>query len=485
MRYMKSVVVAVFLTACGHFIAYGNTKLKSSVIEHAKRAVVSLDVQAALTAYTAPGKLHGNGVVIDKKIGYILTSATTVGPAIVADYTVGFFNGVEAKAKVVYYDPWLDYAILKVDPLVLPKEIQAIKLSSKEPLLGQSIFTIGKKKNTPAVVYAGTIDATNCSVQWTMPQHFIRVSMPSKTHAVGSLIFNEAGEGIALNCAGSDTANIGLHLGYVRQALAALKQNKLPVRKHIGALLVTYSIDDAIRYDHLSQASQKVYTAKFPNAENKILQVDSILKGTPAAGKLLPGDLIWALNGQLIGPNLIDFDIALDKSPKDSVLLTVFRNGSFHEVAIPCYNLHNHRITKMVQFGGATFFETDDFCSTLGGVSPKTLAACIAETNTIFKVPASHQNYFNILGMQFLAINGKPVQTLDALITLIPELVHQKYFTVSYVNHLVPLNHGMWSSYAHSSYKVNVAYDSNLVLPKVWTWDSMQLEWKGEAIVLQ
>lgn len=102
-----------------------------------------------------------------------------------------------------------------------------------------------------------------------MPQHFIRVSIPSKSGASGSLIFNEAGEGIALNCAGSDTMDIGLHLNYVHHALAALKAKKLPVRKHIGALLTTYSLDDVVRYDHLSAASQKTYCTKFPNAKIK------------------------------------------------------------------------------------------------------------------------------------------------------------------------------------------------------------------------
>lgn len=367
---------------------------------------------------------------------------------------------------------------------MLSKEIQAVELSSKHPLLGQSVFTVSKNKNKPAIVYTGSVDDTNYSVVWTMPQHFIRVSMPSKNCATGSLIFNEAGEGIALNCVGSETMNVGLHLNYIHHALLALKQKQLPVRKHIGALLTTYSLDDAVRYDHLSQVSQKEYLARFPNAKNKILQVNRILKGTPAAGKLFPGDLIWALNGQLVGPNLVDFDMALNKSVKDQLVLTIFRKGAFHDVTMPCYNLHNHRITKMVQFGGLSFFETDDFCSILAGVPPKTLVACIAEPNTIFKVPAWPRGHFKILAMQFLAMDGKPLQTLDELIALIPQLIHQKYFSVEYIDYLSLLGRGMFPSFAHDRYKENIEYDSNLAPPKVWVWDSTHLEWKSETIVL-
>ncbi|MGI2262164.1 trypsin-like peptidase domain-containing protein [Candidatus Cardinium hertigii] len=481
MRYIKSVLLGMFLSV--HFICYGKAKFKPSVIENAKRSVVSVDTRAALTAYTPPGESYGNGVVIDKAAGYILTSGFTVGPVIVADYTIGFFNGIEALAKLIYYDTWADFALLQIDPSLFPKEVQAVNLSNKNPLLGQSVFTIAKEKNKKAIDYPGSIDDTNYSIEWTMPQHFIRVSIPSKSRAQGSLIFNEAGEGIALNCAGSDTMDIGLHLNYVHHALAALKAKKLPVRKHIGALLTTYSLDDAVRYDHLSAASQKTYCTKFPNAKNKILQVDSTLKGTPADPRLLPGDLIWALNGQLVGPHLVDFDKAVNNSSKDQLLLTIFRNGSFHEVAIPCYDLNSHRIAKMVQFGGITFFETDDMCSTLAGLPPKTLVACIAEPNTIFKVPAFRNDRFKILAMRLLAVNGQPIQSLDALIELIPQLVHQKYFTVEYINY-IPLGHGMWRKFVHNRYKDNVEYDPNLAPPKVWAWDPIHLEWKGQEIVL-
>lgn len=405
MRYIKSAVLGLLLTVFAHCICYGKATFKPSIIETAKQSVVAVDACAALTAYTAPQELHSNGVVIDKEVGYILTSGIAVGPVIVADYAISFFNGVEAPAKLIYYDTWADFAVLQIDPSVFPKEVQAVKLSNQDPLLGQAVFTIAKEKNKQAIDYAGSIDDTNYSLHWTMPQHFIRVSIPSKSGAVGSLIFNKAGEGIALNCAGSDTTDIGLHLSYVHHALSALKQKKQPVRKHIGVLLTTYALDDAVRYDHLSEASRKAYCTKFPNAKNKMLQVESILKDTPANHKLLPGDLIWALNGQLVGPNLVDFDRAMNESTKDQLLLTIFRNGAFHKVAIPFYNLNNHRVTKMVQFGGTTFFETDDLCSTLAGVPPKTLVACIAAPNTIFKCGLS-RDHFNILGMQFLAING-------------------------------------------------------------------------------
>ena len=85
--------------------------------------------------------------------------------------------------------------------------------------------------------------------------------------------------------------------------------------------------------------------------------------------------------------------------------------------------------------------------------------------------------------MRLLAMNGQPIQSLDVLIELIPQLVHQKYFTVEYINY-IPLGHGMWRKFVHNRYKGNVEYDPNLAPPKVWAWDAIHLEWKGQEIVL-
>lgn len=121
MRYpnVLSAILGCFLAIFSHFTCYSN-KFKPNVIENAKRSVATVGKRPTLTAYTVPQESYANGVVIDKRAGYILTSGTTVGPVIVADYTVDFFNGVEAKAKVVYYDPWLDYGFLKVSPAAIP-----------------------------------------------------------------------------------------------------------------------------------------------------------------------------------------------------------------------------------------------------------------------------------------------------------------------------------------------------------------------------
>lgn len=217
--------ILCFLVTFSHFVCYSKSNFNPNILKQAKQSVVSVDRRIAVTAYTFPYNFDGNGVVIDKQSGYILTSGVVVGPIMIGIYTVGFFNGEEAKAKVMYYDPWLDYAILKVDPLVIPKQVKEVKLSNTPSVVGQSVFTISKK-NKKSTIHFGIIADINAKITWTMPQHFILISTTNKTVAIGSLIFNEFGEAIALNCACSDTINVGLHLNYIHYGLYALKQKK-------------------------------------------------------------------------------------------------------------------------------------------------------------------------------------------------------------------------------------------------------------------
>ena len=474
-------LLLVFTTLVSYPIAYGKSPAPSSVVQKAKQAVVSISRQTAVSAYEVPENFDNkHGVIIDKKRGFILTTAFTVGRSVVATYPIVFFDGTKTTAKVYYSDNWLNFAILKVDTAVIPKTAIEAKLSHKNPIEGQPIFIIVTEDNK-STVHRGKISDTNIDVNQQMTQHDIGASMDNKIMATGSLMFNEMGEGIALDCLASDTLHVGLHLSYIRYALTSLQEQKYPIRQHIGALIRLYQLDDVVRYDHLPEEQCKAYIKQFPNSKNKILRVNTILNGSPSEHKLFPGDIIWAVNGKLVGPNLVDFDMIMNHENKQSLILTIFRNGMFRDVIVPLYNLENHKITKLVEFGGATFFETDDISSKQLGTSPKTLTFCFAKSNTIFAKNIMHYSYNDIrfFILKLLTINGNHVTTLDEMIKQIPNLVKQKYFTIGYISHMSARN----DEFGHDLRKSNVEYDESLALPKIWKWNTLKLEWESDTII--
>lgn len=89
----------------------------SAVVKQAKQSVVSIDYKPTLTAYSIPLEGEATGVIVDKQEGYVLTNGI-IGEPTIAEYTVSFFNGTKAEAKICYSDPWLNFAILKLVQLL-------------------------------------------------------------------------------------------------------------------------------------------------------------------------------------------------------------------------------------------------------------------------------------------------------------------------------------------------------------------------------
>ncbi|WP_419241057.1 S1 family peptidase [Cardinium endosymbiont of Nabis limbatus] len=171
----------------------------SDVVKQAKQSVVSIDYKPILTAYSIPLEGGATGVVVDKQEGYLLTNGM-IGEPTIAEYTVSFFNGTKAKAKICYSDPWLNFSILKLDPAIIPTEALAVKISEQEPIEGEAIFTITipEEKRTQRILSKGRVSDINFVKVVRMPEHLIDISMDTNDGGVGSLVFNQKGEGIAL-----------------------------------------------------------------------------------------------------------------------------------------------------------------------------------------------------------------------------------------------------------------------------------------------
>ena len=459
--------------------AMGKDPFNQKVIDKAKKAVVTIHGNASLTAYNNAGNWSGTGFLVNKRKGLVLTNAHVAGGAVIGTYYLFFHDGTRADAKVLYYDPWQDYAFLQVDPKAIPRDVTEIKFSAKDPVMNQPAFVIGNNEGKNFSIHTGNVSSIY-GIEGLMPQHSIILSLNTKGGSSGSPILNTKGEAIALNYAASATFGVGLHPSYLRYALRFIEQGKTPPRKHIGAIVDSYSLNECVKYRNFPQEKIKGYTKKFPSSLNYALQVRSTLQGSPAAGKLLPGDIIWAVNGKELGPNLVDLDMAMNTCEASSVCLTICRNGEWSDVEIALYSPEAHKIQRMVSFGGALFFEMDDSCSSRTGAPAKTLTFVNVQSSTSFNKLVHYEGPKFVLKVE--ALNESAVTSLDQLIEAIPQLVDEQYFTIDYLNY-IPVNSFGYTSFAHKRYKADVAYDENAPAPKLFTLDRKNLVWKGTPIL--
>lgn len=339
-------------------VSFSKNTFKNKVIEHTKKSVVTVHTSTSLKAYgPIIKKQEGTGCMVDKTQGIILTNRHVVDPMAINTYNITFYNGEQADAKLFYYDPWLDYAFLKVPPEDIPDDTTTIAFSTLAPEINQSVFIISNNEGKGASMHTGKVSGIH-TVIGSMPQHAINVSMNTKGGSSGSPIVDSQGKAIALNYAGDETFGIGLHSAYIQYALSLIRKGKIPVRKHIGVITSTYSLNDGVKYRNFSKEKVKAYIKQFPTALSNAIQVVRALQGTPADGKLLAGDILWAVDGQVIGPNLVTLDMAMNTAHVSQVRLTICRNGEWLDIDMPLYDLEDHKVTQMVSFGGALFFRS-------------------------------------------------------------------------------------------------------------------------------
>ncbi|AXI24307.1 Heat shock protease [Cardinium endosymbiont of Sogatella furcifera] len=475
---LKSKCWILFFTLLLHTpMLLAKEVFSEKVIEHAKKSVVTIDVNAAFAAYGEGSKWSGTGCVVDKQHGYILTNQHVIGDAVVGSYKATFFNGIQQEAHLIYYDPWLDYGFVKVSPTVIPKEVTETTFSSHNPVIDQPIFIVGNNEGYSFSLHTGVV-ADLYGVTGAMPQQSIKLSLNTKGGSSGSPIFNKNGQAVGLNYAGNRTFGFAIHPEYIRYALSAIRQGNSPIRKQVGVITKSTPIKDVVQYDGLS--TQQQYIKTFPNGATSVITVHHVLVGSPAAALLFPGDVIWAINGHPIGPNLVAFYMAMNKTTKDSVLLTIFRMGQWHDIKIGLYDLEAHKITKMVHFGGALFFEMDDYCAKLNHLSPKSLTFVHVDANHMFHNVAP--NRVGEFRLKVLSFNKKSVADLQALVAVIPSLISKKYFTIEYTD-LSPCH--LFGSALHLGPRPSrayVAYDTHLSQPRSFIWDEASHQWISSPI---
>jgi S1-C subfamily serine protease len=414
-----------------------------------------------------------------------LTNAHVIGTGVVGTYYLFFNNGSRVDAKVLYCDPWLDYAFLQVDPKSMPQDATEIKFSIKDPSIDQPIFIIGNNEGKSFSIHEGTVTGLY-EITGLMPQHSIRLSLNTQGGSSGSPVMNQQGEAIALNYGGSETYGLGLHPAYIRYALSFIEKGIIPVRKHIGLITEIYSLNEAAKYRGFPLEQVQAYTKKFPLSLGNAIQVTRTMVNTPANGRLVVGDIIWAIDGQELGPNLVDLDLVLNKATQTTVRLTVYRNGNFQDINVPLYNLEDHQIKQLISFGGAVFFESDDFFSDKAGIPAKTLSLALIQASSTFDkvVPYYATEGGRGLAIQVIAFDQVPVLSLEQLIQAIPKFIQQKYFTINYISDMPNYaGFGDWYMLGRRYYKVDVAYDENAPEPKIFTFNQQKMEWESKVVI--
>ncbi len=463
----RKILYTLTVFFCNSFLCYAKEDFSNKIIENAKKSVVTIKVNASLSADPDQvGAWEGTGFIINKSKGLILTNAHVSGRSMIGKHDIIFQDGTQLDAQVVYYDPWLDYAFLKTDPSKIPSSATQTRFSKKNPKLHEPVMIIGNNEGKSFSVHTGNVSGLN-EIVGILPQHSIRLSLNTKGGSSGSPVINTKGEAIALNYAGDNIFAIGLHPEYIRYALTFIEKDAIPLRQHIGTIVDLYPLSQAVKHRKMSESRLKEYTKKFKTSRSNAIQVVQVLKGSPADGKLKNGDIILSINNKMPGPSLIELDKIMNTSKEKNIKLEILRDNKLLKLKVGLYNLEDNKIKTLISFNKGVIFQMDDQWSYMTGAPSKTLSARTKSINNYIKV---------------LSANNIPLKTLSDVIKIIPQLIKAKYFYIDAITYSpYPLNYSGWFTFAQPHIKIDMFYES-LDDPKVYRFNSETLEWKGELI---
>ena len=447
-----------------------------ALFDKTRRGVVTIKVSVVLDKSIYNKQWFGTGFIVDKEKGLIVTNAHVAGELTVGSYEVKFGNGKKIEARLEYLDPCYDFAILSVNPKDIPQYAIPLKMSNDQLALNMEIYSMGNSANNEFSTYKGYIFDTE-SILWLKPiaEQSFQFSGLTVPGASGSPVLNTNGEVIGLLYGGKFVSGAALPISYVEPVIKTLQDGKKYHRYFCGFMVNYGSVQDFISAGILPETVLEEYEHKFPD-KDKVLYVSRKLTAFDAdKNKLEAGDVIWEIDGELIGCNLKKIDEIVQNKQGKSIAMTVYRNGKKEKIEASTFELTNTAKMKMLSFADAVFHETpSEYKICFGKGKPGVFIADCESSSAFTEVCASPGNPDALMaGAQIVSIDGKEISTLDDLADIIPDLCKKKVFTVRFIR--------IGGDAQVSS--LTVKHNPEFAEAKLYTFDLESKSWKVKNLV--
>lgn len=441
------------------------------------QGVVNIETTIVYSAYRNAGITGGTGFLINKEKGIFLTNSHIISPGSVCRYTVRFADGKEAKAKLVYYDPWQDFAFLQVIPTDIPAQTEALRLKGAAVAENEEVFIIGNNGGKEYSFLSGRI-ANRFESMGYFPNQSFRITLNNAPGSSGSPVLNMDGEVIGLIHSGNDASSaFALPMEYILDSLADILAQKTPSRQHTGALVEFASLDKVEKFLKFPRDVSEAYIKKYPSAKRRILRVATILKGSPAEGVLFPGDIIMSVNGQSIGPNLYEMDRLINTATAP-LNFELYRYGDKISVTVKTYDLQPHKINRLVIAGGAVFYLADDSIRQHSGIGPESVMITNVQRGGSFyyaPIPVIPDTDKTLVKIE--RINQVPIKNLDDIVTFFSAINEETELSILYANFGYYYSYSRTFMFNQSSQLTEVTYDPKEAPLMIFEFNPTENEW--------
>jgi len=358
---------------------------------------------------------YGTGVVIDAQRGLIAVDRNTV-PVALGDVRITFAGTVEVPGRVEYVHPLHNLAVVSYDPKLLgDTPIRAARFEPREVRSGEQVFAVGlrpdHKLQARATVVA-SVDPTYLPVSRTLQFRDANLETITLVNAPGDydgVLADRRGRVLALWS--SFAFERGRELEQENRGIPA--EHVLEMLDHLRSGQPIYSLEAEFQSMALSTARQlgvgddwiRRLEAHSPERRS-VLGILRLTAGTPAARLLQPGDLVLAVDGQVVD-RFREVERAV---ARESVELTVWRDGREQRITVPTVPQGGGDVDRILMWAGATLQAPHRAMAAQRGIEPTGVFVAYF----LYGSPASR--YQLVAGRRITEVDGEPVADLDAFV---------------------------------------------------------------------
>ncbi len=305
----------------------------------------------------------GAGLLIDVEQGLVLVDRDTV-PTTLGDVTIVFAGSLEVPGKVEFIHPQHNFAMVSYDPVLIgDTAVRNVTFSDKPLSPGDEVWLVGAKVNHKLISHKTTVAEIDMfslpmpSVPRYRATNLEAISLTSQANTVGGVLTDKDGAVQALWSSFGYQKNkqfgsmlVGVPAEVVKDQLRRLQQSSTAV--------ITRTISSELSYLPLNEARKRgldnewalTMEAHDPEARH-VLQVVRMVAGSPAAAVLEGGDLILAIDGNVV-TTFLDVERAAQQI---ELMLTLLRGGEIIEVDLQTEPLDGVGLKRFVSWAGAIF----------------------------------------------------------------------------------------------------------------------------------
>lgn len=301
---------------------------------------------------------YGTGLIVDAERGYVAVDRNTV-PVAMGDVTITFAGSLQISGKVEYVHPLHNLAIVTYDPkLIGDTPARTATFSTDELEAGDDVWVVGLKGDHQLVHQASTVssvEAITLPLSRTMrfrDTNLESIALVNAPTDLDGVLVNKKGQVVAKWA--SFAYQTGGESGQFNRGIPAelLKEFVEVVRSGDPV----YSLELELGYMPLFAARKlgldEDWLEKLEKSnpsKRRALNVTRLVAGAPAAEALKNGDMILAVDDEVV-TTFREFERAVQKPQVD---LTVWRDGEALDLEIETVALDGVGIEWAVSWAGA------------------------------------------------------------------------------------------------------------------------------------